>query len=210
MRVLIADDHAIVRKGLAQLIREEFPDSEIIEASNSQEALEKVNIGILDAILIDISMPGRNGLETLKQIRDFGIKSPILVISMHPEEQYAVRVLKAGASGFLNKDSATEELITAIHKVLSGKKYISASLAEKLVERFESSSEKPMIELLSDRELQVLQLIASGKTVGTIADEISLSVNTISTYRTRILEKLNLANNAELMRYAIDNGLVQL
>lgn len=210
MRVLIADDHAIVRKGLAQLIREEFPDSEILEASNSQEVLEKVKIGIWDAILIDISMPGRNGLETLKQIRDFGIKAPILVISMHPEEQYAVRVLKAGASGFLNKDSATEELITAFHKVISGKKYISASLAEKLAERFESSSEKPLNELLSDRELQVLQLIASGKTVGNIADEISLSVNTISTYRARILEKLNLANNAELMRYAIDNGLIQL
>ncbi|MES2591009.1 MAG: response regulator transcription factor [Bacteroidota bacterium] len=210
MRVLIADDHAIVRKGLAQLIREEFQDSEIIEASNSLEVLEKIKIGIWDAILIDISMPGRNGLETLKQIRDFSIKAPILVISMHPEEQYAVRVLKAGASGFLNKDSATDELIIAIQKVLSGKKYISASLAEKLAERFENFSEKPLNELLSDRELQVLQLIAAGKAVGTIADELTLSVNTISTYRTRILEKLNLSNNAELMRYAIDNGLVQL
>lgn len=208
MRFLIADDHAIVRKGLAQLIREEFSDSEIHEASNSQEVLEKVKVGIWDAILIDISMPGRSGLETLKQIRDYGIKAPILVISMHPEEQYAVRVLKAGASGFLNKDSATEELIIAIHKVLSGRKYISATLAEKLAQGFETSSEKPVNELLSDRELQVLQLIASGKTVGNIADEISLSVNTISTYRARILEKLNLANNAELMRYAIDNGLV--
>jgi two-component system invasion response regulator UvrY len=132
----------------------------------------------------------------------------VLVISMHPEDQYAVRVLKAGASGFLNKDTATEELITAIHKVLSGKKYVSASLAEKMAEGYDTSVSKPINELLSDREMQVLQLIASGKTVGAIAEEISLSVNTISTYRTRILEKLNLANNAELMRCAIDNGLV--
>jgi len=208
MRVLIADDHAIVRKGLAHLVREEFSDTEIIEASNGSEVLEKVQNGIWDAILIDITMPGRNGLEILKQIRDFGIKAPVLVISMHSEEQYAVRVLKAGASGFLNKDTATEELITAIHKVLSGKKYISASLAEKLAEGFDNATSKPINELLSDREMQVLQLIASGKSVSTIADEISLSVNTISTYRARILEKLNLANNAELMRCAIDNGLV--
>jgi two-component system invasion response regulator UvrY len=208
MRVLIADDHAIVRKGLAYLLREEFPDAEIHEASNGSEVLEKVQNGIWDAILIDISMPGRNGLEILKQIRDFGIKAPVLVISMYPEEQYAVRVLKAGASGFLNKDTATEELITAFHKVLSGKKYISASLAEKLAEGFDTTMAKPINELLSDREMQVLQLIATGKSVGTIAEEISLSVNTISTYRTRILEKLNLTNNAELMRCAIDNGLV--
>jgi two-component system, NarL family, invasion response regulator UvrY len=208
MRVLIADDHAIVRKGLAYLLREEFSDTEIHEASNGVEVLEKVQNGIWDAILIDISMPGRNGLEILKQIRDFGIKAPVLVISMYPEEQYAVRVLKAGASGFLNKDTATEELITAFHKVLSGKKYISTSLAEKLAEGFDTTNTKPINELLSDREMQVLQLIASGKSVGTIAEEISLSVNTISTYRTRILEKLNLTNNAELMRCAIDNGLV--
>ena len=192
----------------AYLLREEFPDAEIHEASNGSEVLEKVQNGIWDAILIDISMPGRNGLEILKQIRDFGIKAPVLVISMYPEEQYAVRVLKAGASGFLNKDTATEELITAFHKVFSGKKYISASLAEKLAEGFDTTMAKPINELLSDREMQVLQLIATGKSVGTIAEEISLSVNTISTYRTRILEKLNLTNNAELMRCAIDNGLV--
>lgn len=208
MRVLIADDHAIVRKGLAHLIREEFQGAEISEASNGGEVLEKVKEGIWDVILIDISMPGRSGLDTLKQIRDFEIKAPVLVISMHPEDQYATRVLKAGASGFLNKDTATEELITAIHKVLSGKKYISASLAEKLAEGLDNSGTKAINELLSDREMQVLQLIASGKTVGAIAEEISLSVNTISTYRARILEKLNLNNNAELMRCALDNGLV--
>ncbi|MGE0635358.1 MAG: response regulator [Bacteroidia bacterium] len=207
MKFLIADDHAIVRKGLAQLLREEFSDAEIQEASNSNEIIEKAKSAIWDTILMDISMPGRNGLETLKQIRDMGVKAPVLVISMHPEEQYAVRVIKAGASGFLNKDSATDELIAAVHKVLLGKKYISATLAEKLAEGIDSSSQKPAHELLSDRELQVFQLLASGKTVGEIADEISLSVNTISTYRARILEKLNLSNNAELTRYALDNGL---
>lgn len=207
MKFLIADDHAIVRKGLAQLLREEFPDAQIQEASNSNQIIEKAREAIWDIILMDISMPGRNGLETLKQIRDMGIKAPVLVISMHPEQQYAIRVIKAGASGFLNKDSATDELIAAVHKVLLGKKYISATLAEKLAQGLDPSSQKPPHELLSDRELQVFLLLASGKTVGEIADEISLSVNTISTYRARILEKLNLNNNAELTRYALDNGL---
>ena len=204
MKFLIADDHAIVRKGLSQILCEEFPSAEVKEVSNSNEVLAAIEKQIWDVILLDISMPGRNGIETLKQIRANGVKAPILMLSMHPEEQYAVRVLKAGASGFLNKESATEELLVAIHKVLSGRKYITSSVAEILAE---SSTEKPPYELLSDREMQVLQLIASGKTVSEIAEEISLSVNTISTYRTRILEKLNLNNNAELTRYAIDNDL---
>jgi DNA-binding NarL/FixJ family response regulator len=153
-------------------------------------------------------MPGRNGIETLKQLRANGIKAPILMLSMHSEEQYAVRVLKAGASGFLNKQSATEELLNAVHKVLSGRKYITASVAEKLADTLGENRKKSVHELLSDREMQVLQLIASGKTVSEIAEEISLSVNTISTYRTRILEKIDLNNSAELTRYAIDNNLV--
>lgn len=207
MKFLIADDHAIVRKGIIQLLREEFTDVEVTETSNSEEALEEVRRQILDFILLDISMPGRNGIETLKQMRAEGIKVPILMLSMHPEEQYAVRALKAGASGFLNKQSATEELLVAVHKVLAGRKYISSSLAEKLAGSLSENAEKREHELLSDREMQVLQRIASGKTVSDIADEISLSVNTISTYRTRILEKLSLHNNAELTRYALDNGL---
>jgi len=207
MKFLIADDHAIVRKGLVQILHEEFADAEITEVADSNEVLEQVRKQIWDAILLDISMPGRNGIETLKQIRANGIKTPILMLSMHSEEQYAVRVLKAGASGFLNKESATEELLVAIHKVLSGKKYITSSVAEKLAETLGEDSEKPAYQLLSDREMQVLQFIASGKTVSEIAEEISLSINTISTYRTRILEKLNLNNNAELTRYAIDNNL---
>lgn len=205
MKILIADDHAIVRKGLVQILREEFSAAEITEVSNSSEALVEVRRQIWDIILLDISMPGRNGIETLKQIRADGIKAPILMLSVHPEEQYALRTLKAGASGFLNKQSATQELLLAIHKVLSGRKYISDSVAEQLAD---SSGEKHAYDALSDREMQVLQLIASGRTVSDIAEEITLSVNTISTYRTRILEKLNLSNNAELTRYALDNKLV--
>ena len=205
MKFLVADDHAIVRKGLVQILHEEFPEAEVTEVSNSNKVLEEVSRQTWDVILLDISMPGRNGIETLKQIRANGIKAPILMLSMHPEDQYAVRVLKAGASGFLNKESATEELLVAVRKVLSGRKYISSAVAEKLAE---TTGEKNAHELLSDREMQVLQHIASGKTVSEIAEEIALSVNTISTYRTRILEKLDLNNNAELTRYALDNNLV--
>jgi two-component system invasion response regulator UvrY len=208
MRFLIADDHAIVRKGLGQILREEFPDAIIQEVTNSAEVLEQVRKNIWDMILLDISMPGRNGIETLKQIKTEGIKAPVLMLSMHPEEQYAIRVLKAGASGFMNKESATEELLVAVHKILSGKKYITDAVAGKLADTMMDKSGKSAHELLSDREMQVLQLLSSGKTVSDIADEISLSVNTISTYRSRILEKLSLNNNAELTRYAIDNNLV--
>lgn len=208
IKILIADDHAIVRRGLVQILQEEFPLAQILEVSNGNEALDMVNKQIWDVILLDISMPGRNGVETLKQIRVNGIKAPVLMLSMHSEEQYAIRVLKAGASGFLSKLSATDELLIAVHKVLSGKKYITASVAEKLAESLGENENKSTHENLSDREMQVLQLIAAGKTVSEIAEEISLSVNTISTYRARILEKLNLNNNAELTRYAIDNNLV--
>jgi DNA-binding NarL/FixJ family response regulator len=208
MKFLIADDHAIVRKGLIQLLREEFPDATIFETINSTETLDAARKHTLDLILLDISMPGRNGLETLKQIRAEGIKTPILMLSIHPEEQYAIRALKAGAFGFLNKESAPEELLAAVNKVLSGRKYITSSVAEKLAESIDDKNKTHAHELLSDREMQVLQRIAAGKTVSEIADEISLSVNTISTYRTRILEKLNLNNSAELTRYALDNSLV--
>ena len=208
MKFLIIDDHAIVRKGLAQLLKEEFPDAEIAAAVNDSEVYEKTRNKIWDVILLDISMPGRNGLDILKQLRADNVKAPILVLSMHQEDVYGPRVLKAGASGYLNKESATEELIIAVHKVLSGRKYISGALAEKLAEGVGDVSGKPAHELLSDREMQVLQLLASGKTVSDIAAELSLSVNTISTYRNRILEKLLLNNNAELTRYAMDHSLV--
>ncbi len=207
MRFLIADDHAIVRKGLIQLLREEFTMTEVAEVTNGNAVLEEVQKQLWDAILLDISMPGRNGIEILKQLRTNGIKTPILVISMYPEEQYAIRALKAGASGFLSKESANEELLAAVHKILSGRKYVSPSIADKLADTVGVTGELPTHELLSDREMQVLQLIASGKTVSEIAEEISLSINTISTYRTRILEKLSLHNNAELIRYALNHGL---
>ncbi|SRR5258706_265345 len=208
MKFLIADDHAIVRKGLIQLLREEFTMTEIAEATNGNAVLEEVRKQFWDAILLDISMPGRNGIEILRQLRKNGIKTPILVISMYPDVQYAIRALKAGASGFLSKESANEELLSAVHKILSGRKYISSAIADRLAETVGELGEIPSHELLSDREMQVLQLIASGKTVSQIAGEISLSVNTISTYRTRILEKISLHNNAELTRYALNHHLV--
>jgi two-component system invasion response regulator UvrY len=207
MNILIADDHAIVRKGLIELLKDEYAKLQVYEAFNSSQALEIVGSKPLDVILLDISMPGRNGIETLKQIRTQGVKTPILMLSMHPEDQYAVRALKAGASGFINKETATEELLAAIQIILSGKKYITPSVAEKLLDD-KGSAEKPSHEFLSDREMDVLQKIASGKTVSEIAEELSLSVNTISTYRTRLLEKLGLNNNSELTRYAFEHGLI--
>jgi two-component system, NarL family, invasion response regulator UvrY len=207
MRILIADDHAIVRMGLVELLREDFPELLVYHAENSQQTIDLLKKYTVNLILLDISMPGRNGIDILKHIRDLGIKTPVLMLSMHPEEQYAIRALKAGASGFVNKQSATEELLIAIRKILSGKKYISVSVAEKLAESTDYGT-KPAHAMLSDREMMVLQKIASGKTVSQIAEEIFLSVNTISTYRTRLLEKLGLKNNAELTRYAMDNGLI--
>ncbi len=207
MNILIADDHAILRKGLIQILREEFHSACITEANNSLDVHQKISEKNWDIILMDISMPGRSGIDTLKQLRAEGNKTPVLMLSMHPEEQFGIRVLRAGASGFLNKDTAGDELITAVHRVLSGRKYISSTLAEKLAES-PANNNQPLYDLLSDRELQVLQLIAAGKPVSDIAEEIHLSVNTISTYRTRILEKLKLSNNAEITRYALTNSLV--
>ena len=208
IKILIADDHAIVRKGLEQLLLEEFPLAQIAGVQNSFEVFEKINEQIWDIILLDISMQGQNGIETLKQMRANGVKTPVLIISMHPEDQYAIRALKAGASGFLNKESATYELLAAINKVMSGQKYITPSLAEILANNMFDSLEKTSDKQLSDREMQVLQLIASGKTITEIAKKMFLSPNTISTYRVRILEKLNLKNSSEITRYAIDNKLV--
>jgi DNA-binding NarL/FixJ family response regulator len=207
MKFLIADDHAIVRKGLIQLLREEFPKAEVKEVVSGNDVLQEVGKQVWDAILLDISMPGPSGIEILKQIRANGIKTPILIISMYPEEQYAIRALKAGASGFLNKESANEELLAAVHKILAGRRYISSIVADKLADTLGENGEIQAYELLSDREMQVLHEIASGKTVSEIAKELALSVNTISTYRARILEKLSMHNNAELTRYAIDHRL---
>lgn len=207
MNILIADDHAIVRKGLIQLLREEFGQLHVTEAADSAEVYRILRDRSWDVILLDISMPGRNGVEVLKQLRAEGVRAPILMLSMHPEEQYALRVLKAGASGFLKKDAAPEELITAIHRVLSGRRYITASLAERMAEEAALGTQSGH-EALSDREMEVFMLLAAGRAVSEIATEMSLSVNTVSTYRTRILEKLLLRTNADITRYAIDHQLL--
>ncbi len=207
--ILIADDHTIVREGLKQILAE-TPDMVVVdEASNGQEVLDKALKNEHDVILLDISMPGRSGLDILKQLKTERPRTAVLVLSMYSEEQYALRALKAGASGYLTKESAPDRLIEAIRKVSEGRKYISASVAEKLAFNLELGEEKPPHENLSDREYQVMCMIASGKTVKEIAEELALSVKTISTYRTRILEKTGLKNNAALTHYAMQNRLVE-
>ncbi len=207
-RILVADDHTVVREGLKQIVAD-TPDMVVAdEASNGQEVLDKVSKTDYDVILLDISMPGRSGLDVLKELRSLRPELPILVLTMHPEEQYAVRVLKAGASGYLTKESAPDELIAGIRKVTSGGKYITASLAERLAIDLTTGAGKPLHEVLSDREYQVMRMIASGKTVTEIAEELFLSVKTVSTYRHRILEKMKMKNNAELIAYAIQNQLL--
>lgn len=208
-RILIADDHTIVREGLKQIL-EETKDLVVTgEAANGHEALDCVRRRDFDAVLLDISMPGRNGIDILKEIRTERPNLPVLVLSMHSEEQYAVRALRAGASGYITKESPPDELILAIRKVATGKKYIGPTLAEKLASVLEKGKDKHLHEALSDREYQVLCMIASGKSVKEIGEELSLSIKTISTYRTRILEKMGMKTNAQLTHYAIQNRLVE-
>lgn len=209
MKILLADDHAVVRHGLKQILADDFKRAEFGEARNAQEALDLVWKEHWDVVILDITMPGRSGLEVLREIKRSQPRLPVLVLSMHPENQFAVRVLKRGAAGYMTKESAPEELVGAIKKVLAGGRYVSTSLAEKLATYVSTDSQKPAQELLSDREFQVLRLIASGKIVSEIAKELSLSVKTISTYRTRILEKMGLRNNAELMHYAMQHQLIE-
>jgi DNA-binding NarL/FixJ family response regulator len=209
MRILLADDHAVVRHGLRQILADEFKRAAFGEARNAQEALDLVWKENWDIAILDITMPGRSGLDVLREIKKSKPRLPVLVLSMHPENQFAVRVLKRGASGYMTKESAPVELVGAVKKVMGGGRYVSNSLAEKLATYLSGDSHKPPQELLSDREFQVLRLIASGKTVSEIARELSLSVKTISTYRSRILEKMGLRNNAELMHYAMQHQLVE-
>ena len=208
IKILIADDHAIVREGLKQIVAETSDMDVAGEAANGQQVLEQVRRGDCDLVLLDIAMPGRGGLDTLKLLKLEHPKLPVLILSIYPEEQYAMRALKAGASGYLTKESAPEELIAAIRKLSQGGKYISSSLAEKLALHLETDPSKPIHETLSDREYQVMLMIASGKTVKKIADQLSLSVKTISTNRVRALKKLGMNNNAEFTYYAIKRGLV--
>ena len=206
MRILIVDDHAMVREGLKRILLDEFKDASFGEAGNATEALEQIWKRAWELVLLDVSMHGRSGLDVLKEIRASTSKVPVLVLSGHPEEQYAVRVLKAGAAGYLAKESAPQELCRAVRRVLSGGKYITPSVAEQLAAQFQSSN-RPAHEALSNREYQVMLLIAAGKAPKEIGDELLLSVKTVGTYRTRILEKLNLKNNAELMRYVLEREL---
>ncbi len=207
VRVLIADDHAIVRKGLQQIVKEQAPSIEVDEAVDGAEVLEKVHAGKCDVLVLDLSMPGRSGLDILHEVRHLRPELPVLILSMHPEEQYAVRVLKAGAAGYLTKEAALDELVGAIQRVSGGGRYISQALAEKLALGLTGQLDKLPHETLSDREYTVLLRIGAGKSVGEIAEELSLSVKTISTYRARILEKLDLKSNADLIRYVIDHEL---
>jgi len=208
LKVLIADDHVIVRKGLRQILAEASGEFAVDEACNGQEALEKAYKKTYDVILMDIAMPGRSGLDILKQLKQEIPGIPVIILSVYSEEQYAVRAIKTGASAYLTKESAPEELIKAIRKVSRGGKYVTASLAEKLASAIELDLEKLPHETLSNREYEILCMIASGKTPTQISGELSLSVKTISTYRTRILRKIGMSNNAELTHYAIKNNLV--
>jgi two-component system, NarL family, invasion response regulator UvrY len=207
-RILIVDDHAIVRRGLKQIVSEAADMNVVAEAANGQEALDKVRQGGVDLVLLDISMPGRGGMDTLRRLKREHPRLPVLILSIYPEDQYAVRALKDGASGYLTKDSDPEELIVAIHKVVQGRKYVSTDLAEKLADGLERSGNPPH-ETLSDREYQVMLMLASGRTVGEIAKELSLSIKTISTNRTRLLRKMAIKTNAELAYYAIKQGLIE-
>jgi len=207
--ILIADDHSVVRKGLKQILLEAFPFAEIVEVADAEELFKKILKHKWDVVISDISMPGRSGLEVLQQIKQDQPKLPVLILSVHSEEQYALRVLKAGASGYLNKDSAPEELVKAVNLLMLGKKYISASVAEKLASSLDHDANKPLHELLSDREFEVFKLLATGKSVSEIAEQFALNVSTISTYRARIMEKMNLKTNADLTLYAIEFKLIQ-
>lgn len=208
IRILVADDHTIVRRGLRQILLEGFPGAEIFEVGDAEELVKKVVDSEWDVIISDLSMPGRSGLDALQQIKQLHPQIPVLILSIHPEEQYALRVLKAGASGYLSKDLAPDELVNAVQKVMLGKKYITASVAEKLASVFDQGKDKPLHEYLSDREFNVLKMLAAGKSVSEIAESLFLSVTTVSTYRARIMAKMDLKNNAALTLYCIEHKLL--
>jgi two-component system invasion response regulator UvrY len=210
LKILIADDHALFREGLKQILQENFEGAVLDQASNGYEVLDKISGNDYDLLLLDIAMPGISGLDVLKQLRIIRPKLHALVLSMYPEGQYAVRAIRAGASGYLTKRSASDELIEAINKVLNGGIYVTTAIAEKLMIDFRPDTGKPPHELLSDREFQIFCMIAAGKTVSTIAEELNLSVKTVSTHRVHILDKMNMKNSAELTNYAIKYQIINL
>jgi two-component system, NarL family, invasion response regulator UvrY len=208
IRVLIADDHAIVRKGLKQLLLEEYPSAVVEEAGDAETLINKTIQEKWDIVICDLSMPGRSGLDALRQIKQTSPSLPVLIMSVHPEDQYALRVLKAGASAYLGKDTVHDELIKAIQAARLGKKYITPSIAEKLADAFENDSGKESHQTLSDREFDVFKLLAMGKSISEIAAQLSLSITTVSTYRARVLDKMKMRSNAEMTRYAMETGLI--
>ncbi len=208
IRILVADDHIVVRRGLKMILLEGFPGAHIEEVGDAEDLIKQVMKADWDVVISDLSMPGRSGLDALIQIKPMRPNLPILILSIHPEEQYAIRVLKAGASGYLSKDMAPDELVNAVQKVMLGKKYITPSIAEKLASVFDQDQTKLPHETLSDREFDVLKMLATGRSVSEIAETLFLSVTTVSTYRARIITKMNLKNNAELTLYAIENKLI--
>ena len=207
IKVLVADDHEIVRQGLKTIISECLDLSIVGEAENGNEVLKIVKKTKVDVVLLDFDMPGKNGLDTLIELKALYPKLPVMILSIFPEDHYGTRFLKAGASGYLQKSSATDQLIDAIRKIFNGGKFISSALTDKLVTGLNKDNEQFLHESLTDREFQVFRLLSTGKKLKEIADELCLSINTISTYRSRILQKMDLKNNADIVRYAINNGL---
>ncbi|MCY7292321.1 MAG: response regulator transcription factor [Ferruginibacter sp.] len=207
-RILVADDHTVVRRGLRQILLEGFPGAYVEEVGDAEDLIKHVVKSEWDVVISDLSMPGRSGLDALQQIKQLHPNLPVLILSIHPEEQYALRVLKAGASGYLSKDMAPDELVNAVKKVMLGKKYITASVAEKLAATLDQDHNKPLHEFLSDREFNVLKMLSAGRSVSEIAETLFLSVTTVSTYRSRIMTKMNLKNNAELTLYSMENKLL--
>jgi DNA-binding NarL/FixJ family response regulator len=205
---LIVDDHSIVRNGLKQILASTYVGAGIVEARDAKEALDCVTQKKVDVVLLDISLPGQSGLEVLKQIKELQPEAKVLVLTMHPEDQYAVRVLKAGASGYLTKETASDEVANAVKKILAGGRYVSPTLAENLASNLLGPSQKSLHERLSDREYQIMRMIGIGKSVKEIAYDLSLSIKTISTYRSRVLTKLKFKGNADVIRYAMREKLV--
>ncbi len=209
IRILLADDHTMFREGVKQVLAGTIDCAVVEEASNAQQVLDTVQKVPLDVVVLDIAMPGRDGIDVLKQLKQMKPHIRVLVLSMYPEDQYAFRAIKAGASGYLTKNKASSELIEAIRRIASGRKYISEEVAEQLAIDLEREDDRPLHQRLSDREYQVMCMIASGKTVKDISNELSISVSSVSTIRVRILRKLNMKNNAEITHYAIKHGLSQ-
>lgn len=208
MKILIADDHSVVRKGLRLILAEAYPNAVIQEVGDAVDLLKKASKETWTVIISDISMPGRSGVETIKELKDLVPKTPVLILSVHAAEEYAVRTIKAGASGYLTKDSAPDELVKAVETVVGGRRYITADIAELLADSYNENLDKDIHQHLSDREFEVFKLLSAGKSISDMANTLSLSVNTISTYRARILEKMHMHNNTELIKYAIEHKLV--